>query len=84
MHQDLPIKGWIRSLFVIDVIDRTQVLRDGFDRKPAKDTTMLHVDWVKSKVKVVPHFDNPLKMCGIRMWDARDATWDDHDDANDL
>ena len=45
---------------------------------------MLHVDWVKSKVKVVPHFDNPLKMCGIRMWDARDATWDDHDDANDL
>ena len=71
-------------MFIIDAIDRSEVLRDGFDRVPSQATTMVHVEWVKSKIKIVPHFNNPDLMCGMRMWDASDATWDDHDDDYDL
>jgi len=74
-HQDIPVKGRLRSLYIIGATDRTHVLLDGFDRNPAGVTTMVPVGWVTSKVKVVPHFEDPALMCAMQMWEASDATW---------
>ena len=62
-------------MYIIGAIDRTHVLLDGFDRNPAGVTTMVPVGWVTSKVKVVPHFEDPALMCAMQMWEASDATW---------
>ena len=48
---------------------------DGFDRNPAGVTTLLPVGWVTSKVKVVPHFDDPGLMLAMQMWESTDTTW---------
>ena len=69
---DLPIEGMIGSMFVMkqSTVAATSRL-DKFRRSPADSTTMIAVDSVAYKIKIVPHLWDIALTMGIRMWPAR-------------
>jgi hypothetical protein len=68
----LPILNRLSPrLFVTDLIDRSEARLDGFDRVPSGETSIIFIDSIVYRIKLVPHFTDPLKMCAIRMWEAR-------------
>jgi hypothetical protein len=58
-------------LFVTDLIDRSEARLDGFARVPSGDTSIIFIDSIVYRIKLVPHFTDADKMCAIRMWEAR-------------
>jgi hypothetical protein len=64
---ELPITGRINNLFVIDrddVVSRSRL--DGFARNQSA-TTILLVDSIVYKIKLVPHMTDAAASVGIRM-----------------
>jgi hypothetical protein len=69
---NLPILNRLSPrLFVTDLIDRSEARLDGFTRVPSGETSIVFIDSIVHRIKLVPHFTDPLKMCAIRMWQAR-------------
>ena len=69
---ELPITGFLGNLFVIDrdsVVARSKL--DGFIRNPLQITTIIFVDSIVYKIKLVPHMSDDNLSLGIRMWESR-------------
>ena len=62
-----PILEKIRSLYVIDAIDRNEARLDGFGRVPSGETSMIHISSIRCKLKILPHFTSEDKLIGLRM-----------------
>jgi hypothetical protein len=61
---DRPIRGMIRSLYVVDSI--TDHVEGVASRKK-----FVHIDSVTARIRLVPHFDDPDLACAIRFWETR-------------
>jgi hypothetical protein len=69
---DLPIVERISSrLFVTDHIDRSEARLDGFSRVVSGATSIIFIDSIVYRIKLVPHFTDDNRMCALRMWEAR-------------
>jgi hypothetical protein len=68
---ELPITARNGNLFVIDrdeVVARSRL--DGFARNQSA-TTIIFVDSIVYKIKLVPHMTIDTQSIGIRMWESR-------------
>ena len=72
---DLPVLGNVRSLRIVQRL--THPIRKGFEdfwhirhAAPA-DVLIIHIDSITHKMFLAPHFDEPSKMCAMRVWEAR-------------
>jgi hypothetical protein len=71
--RDIPIVSQDGSLHIIDSISRDPRLRQFEYTFDAEVDTIIHVDAVAWKIKLLPHYDEDrasTSMCGIRMWPA--------------
>ena len=70
---DRPVLEVYHSLRVISSLREDQRVH-GFAHAYSEANTLLHVDAIVYKVKLVPHFDEHRRMsrmCCVRMWDVR-------------
>lgn len=69
---DLPVTGRVRSLYEVNV-PGVNVGDPGFEFELGEDKSLMHIDSIVAKVKLVPHFDpgRTDTMCAITMWEAR-------------
>ena len=71
---DRPVEDKIYTMYVVRTVrEDTRTL--SFDHIHSNEQhTLIHVDSITSKIKLVPHYDvtkRTTHMCGIRMWYAR-------------
>lgn len=70
---DRPVLSLDKGMYIVNSVRQdTEVL--GFKFEPTDNTTLIHIDSITHKVKLVPHYDEDHKdtlMCGISMWTAR-------------
>ena len=70
---DRPVLGHSRSMFIVDTV-REETEKLGFGYEHIEDVhSMIHVDSITSKVKLVPHWEEEKSnthMCGISMWET--------------
>ena len=70
----LPILGRIRSLYEIEAIDRNRARLNHFTKANEPwggDTTMIKLDAISYRVKVLPHFHDDNRLLALRMQPAR-------------
>jgi hypothetical protein len=69
----LPIleKHTNTNLYIVPKICRSEARLDGFSRVPSGETSIIFIDSIVKKIKLVPHWTDEDRMCAIRMWDAR-------------
>jgi hypothetical protein len=71
------IKEKERSLYILDgtgVIDEAHVHKKGHSHVHTLQHTLIHIDAITAKVKIVPHYDLAKRaafMCAIPMWHVR-------------
>ena len=71
--KDRPVKRKIRSMYIVDSVREDTTMR-GFKYEHLSTHTLIYIDSITAKVKLVPHYDDSKKnelMCGIPMWEAR-------------
>ena len=61
----------IRSLYVVEGLDRSEARMDGFSRAPSGPTLLIPVTSIDYKIKLVPHFHDDTKLIALRMQYAR-------------
>jgi hypothetical protein len=70
---DRPVLFLDNGMYVVNSV-REETQKLGFKFEPTHNTTLIHIDSVTHKVKLVPHYDEDHRdtlMCGISMWTAR-------------
>lgn len=69
---DVPVTGRVRSLYEVNVTG-VGVGTRGFEFELGADQSLMHIDSIVAKVKLVPHFDPGRidTMCAVTMWEAR-------------
>ena len=61
----------IRSLYVVEGLDRSEARMDGFSRAPSGPTLLIPLTSIDYKIKLVPHFHDDTKLIALRMQYAR-------------
>ena len=69
---DVPVTGRVRSLYEVNVTG-VGVGTRGFEFELGAEQSLMHIDSIVAKVKLVPHFDPGRidTMCAVTMWEAR-------------
>ena len=68
-----PLVGRDKSMYIVNTVsDDTNV--SGFSYIHMEEHTLIYIDSITAKVKLVPHYDESQSaelMCAIRMWYVR-------------